>query len=61
MESDRFNHITEIITEDRPAWFDNAMLDGNLFSVTLDKIAELEAEINHLKERLKPCLINSTT
>jgi len=58
MESSKFNHITEIIPDDRPEWFNNAMRDGNLFSVTLDKIYELETEINRLNERLKLCLIN---
>ena len=36
------NHITEIVPDERPEWFQKAMEEGQLFKVAIRKVEELE-------------------
>jgi len=42
------SYITEIIPENRPRWFDDALSAGNLFAATLERVAGLEEDIRRL-------------
>ena len=42
--------IIEIIPDDLPEWAIEAMAEGQLFTVTFEKIMALEAEIDRLKK-----------
>jgi len=38
------NHITEIVPDERPEWFQKAMEEGQLFRVAIAKVEELERQ-----------------
>jgi len=46
------NKITEIIRDDMPEWAQDAIDNGNFFSVAIAKVESLEKEVKDLNDTL---------